>query len=206
MQNSLNQGAQTYNNAVQANRDVDAQLRRQKADREREAREQQRQRNEEAANQQRQAEEKRRLQQQHQVALERSQRDEQERQQRQRDEQQRVAQQEADKQRQQQKKQLSCTNMTPNVSGTTKRLKGAGHCDGELAAYLTNNSGIKVTCVQKFERNGVLSGSGAQVHMRPGETVGGESGGLWECGHADTDSYKFYCIAADDPYECMQKF
>jgi phage-related minor tail protein len=60
MQSSLNQGMQTYNNAVQANRDVDAQLRRQKADREREASEQQRQRNEDAANQRRQAEENRR--------------------------------------------------------------------------------------------------------------------------------------------------
>ena len=209
---SISTALQNQNRGFEAIREQNSQReeqqRREKAASEREARDEQRRQSENAANQRREAEENRRHQQQQLVALERSQREEQERQQRQRDEQQRVAQQEADKQRQQQKKQLSCTNMTPSVSGTIKRLKGAGHCDGELAAYLTNNSGIKVTCEQKFERNGVLpgSGSGAQVHIRPGETVGGESGGLWECGHADSDSYKYYCIPADEPYECMRKF
>jgi len=114
MQSSLNQGAQTYNNAVQANQDADDYLRRQKAEREREAREEQQRRTEEAANQRRDAEEKRRLQQQRaqeqrnreQLALERSQKEENERNQRQ-EEQRKQAQQRDEAQQQEKRKRAT---------------------------------------------------------------------------------------------------
>jgi hypothetical protein len=64
MQSSLNQGLNTYGNAVQMRRDVDAQIQRDRENREREAREHQRRQADDAARERRAAEENRRIERQ----------------------------------------------------------------------------------------------------------------------------------------------
>ncbi|HIJ87390.1 MAG TPA: hypothetical protein HPP97_06835 [Desulfuromonadales bacterium] len=64
MQNSLNQGLSTYGSAVQMRRDADAQIQRDRENREREAREQQRRQSEDSARARREAEEERRIERQ----------------------------------------------------------------------------------------------------------------------------------------------
>jgi hypothetical protein len=40
--------------------------------------------------------------------------------------------------------------------------------------------------------------------INPGQTVGGELGGIWACGVSSTATYVYKCAAAADPYTCVK--
>ena len=85
-----------------------------------------------------------------------------------------------------------CENATPFVKGETKHFSGPGHCEGQVGAWLNNNSNSRVVCAVSIEkRNGQLDTS--TVSVQAGGRTGGESGGLWAC--EGTGRIRYYCAA-----------
>jgi len=68
---------------------------------------------------------------------------------------------------------------------------------------VTNNSTQPVACEVVFTLNGVLQfNKGSRPDIQPGQRTGGIYGGLWSCGHSDTDSFKYACVLASDDLQC----
>jgi hypothetical protein len=193
------------NRMAQVDREVNAELQRRKDEAEQQRREAERNRQQQAADLQRQQDANRRAEQQRVAQLDQQRRDDdlrrqQAEQQRQQAEQQRVAQQSAVQQSQQ--KTEACTEMTSSVSGKIWHPKGAGACDGQISATLTNNSNVTVSCKLQFEKNGSLTGLELRADIQPGAT---SNLGMYSCGHLDSDSYKYYCVADSDPLACKTR-
>lgn len=205
--NNINQGMRTYNNAVQINRQVDEQIRRKQEESNRQYAESQRRQQEEADRRYReQLEQQRREQEREQQQLVEAQRQLIARQQREAEQQEQADRQASEKRARQQQEKLDCHNLTRSVTAKANHPKGAGHCDGEVNAWLTNNSGTQVTCVLKFEKHGRLAGAGHTFNIKPGGTYGGSMQGLWSCGSTDSDTFKYYCVAATDSTRCIPDF
>jgi hypothetical protein len=69
-----------------------------------------------------------------------------------------------------------CQDMTAFTSITSHRLVGPGHCSGENALTISNNSSETLNCHFKFSDN-----TGGESVVRPGQTIGGEGVGMSEC-------------------------
>lgn len=93
--------------------------------------------------------------------------------------------------------------MTASVTVQTKTLTGLGHCDKEAAAYLTNHSSEALICQVGFFKGGKIdTGSIGQTDILLGQTIGGESGGLWTCG-ADTPAKAgWFCYPKKEDGAC----
>lgn len=88
----------------------------------------------------------------------------------------------------------SCTTMNSSVSATYQWRSGSGgFCSPEVLAFVTNNSSQNVDCAIAFHKNGSFdTANGSQVTVQPGQTTGGEWGGLWSCGN-DTNQVIYSC-------------
>ena len=81
------------------------------------------------------------------------------------------------------------------VSLSSRSVQGAGHCSGEVTGTLTNDTNIAVDCVWGFHKNGGYNGGdNGEGTVQPGQTTGGETGGLWTCG-ADDSQMRYACFA-----------
>lgn len=84
-----------------------------------------------------------------------------------------------------------CTNMDKWVSGTVKVAS-----DGFVVGHLSNNSNQILYVSYTFAQGGMPSksaGVGGGVTIHPGQTVGGEGGGMWTIGNtADTNPPHIY--------------
>jgi hypothetical protein len=203
----VNQGMQSYNTSKQMERDANAEIQRRQEERAQQARDAARQaeldRQKQNADLQRQQEANRVAEKQRVAQLEQKRiNDEQQRQQAEisRQEQERKEQEER-KRKEEEAARNTCTNMTHLVGATIDHPRGAGHCDGEIHAWLTNNSSVAVECALKFKRNGVATGLSFQTTVKPGSKVGGSYGGLYSCGFGDRDDYVYYCVKASEAKE-----
>jgi hypothetical protein len=88
----------------------------------------------------------------------------------------------------------SCTSMNSSVSVTYQWRSGSGgFCNSEVLSFVTNNSSQNVDCALAFHKNGSFDTANAsQTTVRPGQTTGGEWGGLWSCGN-DTNQVIYSC-------------
>jgi hypothetical protein len=91
-----------------------------------------------------------------------------------------------------------CTQLNPEeVTFSSKSLQGQSSCQGEVVGFLTNNTAIAVDCAWAFHKNGGYNGGdNGSGTVQPGQTTGGEQGGLWTCG-ADDAQMKYACFAHD---------
>lgn len=90
----------------------------------------------------------------------------------------------------------SCNSMNSSVSVTYQwRTGSGGFCTPEVLSFVTNNSSQNVDCALAFHKNGSFDTANAsQVTVRPGQTAGGEWGGLWSCGN-DTNQVIYSCTS-----------
>ena len=69
--------------------------------------------------------------------------------------------------------------------------------DGFFVGWLTNNSNQTIYAVYTFARGGKpYAPEGGGTTIRPGQTVGGELGGIWAVGDVDTKPPRIFWYAA----------
>ncbi len=85
----------------------------------------------------------------------------------------------------------ACTSMNNAVAFTYQRPTGQGHCAGEITGRLTNRSSQRLYCRYDFYDHGTKKGDSGSLTIAPGQTVGGEGGGIWSC---EADAIKFNCV------------
>ncbi len=84
-----------------------------------------------------------------------------------------------------------CTAMDKLVRFTAERLSGPGHCYDETVGHFKNDASVALDCFYAFYRNGNRVDGGVTM-VGPGDTAGGEFGGVWSCGVEAT--MKFACF------------
>lgn len=98
-----------------------------------------------------------------------------------------------------------CTDMTSAVTAQQKTLTGPGHCSGEAAAFLTNRSSEALWCDVGFYKGGMIDKGGVGgTAIMPGQTVGGEGGGFWECGADVPARAAYYCYPRAQQGSCQE--
>jgi len=85
----------------------------------------------------------------------------------------------------------ACTSMNNAVTFTYQRPTGQGHCAGEITGRLTNRSSQRLYCRYDFYDHGTKKRDSGSLTIAPGQTVGGEGGGIWSC---EADAIKFNCV------------
>lgn len=202
MNNSISEGVQNYNAAVQIRRDAEqqaAEQRQRQAEAQREQQQQQQNRQQQARqdriNQERERQEAKKRE------------DERRRQEAQVREKERQAAREKKEQEAAAKarKNPECNWRTSQVTGEKRHPTAPGSCQGEMLLYLTNNSSSTVICEVAPVRSGSIEtrwGKTANITLRPGERGGGQMGGLWWCGYGPNDTFKFICALSTDPSAC----
>lgn len=87
-----------------------------------------------------------------------------------------------------------CTNVSYEVTKETQWMRGPGHCDSKLGVVLSNRSSNRVVC--KLTIGTKKRRETYAVKLRPGESRGGERGGLWNCDATGETSH--VCLASRD--------
>lgn len=99
----------------------------------------------------------------------------------------------------------ACTDTTASATVKVTTLTGPGHCSGEAAAYITNHSSQTLWCEVGFFKGGSIDKGGiGGTAVRPGQTFGGEGGGLWECGADVPARAAFYCYPNQQHGACRE--
>ena len=99
----------------------------------------------------------------------------------------------------------ACTDMTASATVKVTTLIGPGHCPGEAAAYITNHSSNTLWCEAGFFKGGSIDKGGiGGTTVRSGQTIGGEGGGLWECGADVPARAAFYCYPNQEHGTCRE--
>jgi hypothetical protein len=86
---------------------------------------------------------------------------------------------------------------------TSKRPTGAGNCDGEITGVITNACSETISCGYCVRDGARLVGCGL-TNVRAGDRVGGELGGIYQCGTSTSANYVFRCSHPDDPADCRK--
>lgn len=102
--------------------------------------------------------------------------------------------------------QNTCHNYSNQVTGTTKWHGKGGTCvndgRGELEGFLTNNSGLKLTCSTRFiYPDGSIHDEGLGDFNAGVQNIGGEWGGTWSCAPVGT-RFEWKCALASDDSNC----